>query len=66
MHNILNLQQIQSFIKDGFIRIDNVFSADLASEARNILGKISQATQMIAFLGHSQSCGSACMSRNHS
>lgn len=39
MHNILNLQQIQSFIKDGFIRIDNVFSADLASEARNILWK---------------------------
>ena len=39
MHNILNSQQVQSFIKDGFIRIDNVFSADLANEARNILWK---------------------------
>lgn len=39
MHNILNSQQIQSFIADGFIRIDNAFSADLATEARNILWK---------------------------
>lgn len=39
MSNILNSQQIQSFIADGFVRIDNAFSADLASEARNILWK---------------------------
>jgi hypothetical protein len=37
MHNILNPKQIQSFIADGFVRIDNAFSADLAAEARNIL-----------------------------
>lgn len=37
MHNSLNQEQIQSFIADGFVRIDNAFSADLASEARNIL-----------------------------
>lgn len=39
MHNVLNPQQIQSFITDGFVRIDNAFSADLASEARTILWK---------------------------
>ncbi|MDR6569595.1 phytanoyl-CoA dioxygenase family protein [Chitinophaga ginsengisegetis] len=39
MHNTLNPQQIQSFITDGFVRIDNAFSADLAGEARNILWK---------------------------
>lgn len=39
MRNILNSQQIQSFITDGFVRIDNAFSADLAEEARNILWK---------------------------
>lgn len=39
MHNILNSKQIQSFITDGFVRIDNAFSADLAAEARNILWK---------------------------
>ena len=39
MHSILNSQQIQSFITDGFVRIDNAFSADLAGEARNILWK---------------------------
>ena len=39
MNNILNSQQIQSFITDGFVRIDNAFSADLADEARNILWK---------------------------
>ena len=32
-------QQIQSFITEGFVRIDNAFSADLAREARNILWK---------------------------
>ncbi|MDM8177233.1 phytanoyl-CoA dioxygenase family protein [Olivibacter sp. LS-1] len=39
MQNFLNPQQIQSFITDGFIRIDNAFSADLAREARSILWK---------------------------
>lgn len=39
MHNILSPQQIHSFITDGFVRIDNAFSADLASKARNILWK---------------------------
>jgi len=39
MHNILDQQQIQSFIADGFVRIDNAFSADLAGEARKILWK---------------------------
>lgn len=39
MHSALNSQQIQSFITDGFVRIDNAFSPDLATEARNILWK---------------------------
>ena len=39
MHNPLNPQQIQSFITDGFVRIDNAFSTDLALEARTILWK---------------------------
>ena len=39
MHNILNSKQIHSFITDGFVRIDNAFSADLAAEVRNILWK---------------------------
>ncbi|WP_142687427.1 phytanoyl-CoA dioxygenase family protein [Chitinophaga polysaccharea] len=39
MHEILNPQEIQSFITDGFVRIDNAFSTDLATEARNILWK---------------------------
>lgn len=39
MHDILNPQQIQFFIADGFVRIDNAFPADLAAEARNILWK---------------------------
>jgi len=41
MHNSnrLNTQQIQSFITDGFVRIDNAFPADLAAEARDILWK---------------------------
>jgi hypothetical protein len=37
MGNLLNSQQLQSFIADGFVRIDNAFSAELASEARTIL-----------------------------
>lgn len=39
MPNILNSTQIQSFITDGFVRIDNAFSADIAAEARSILWK---------------------------
>ena len=39
MHNTLSPQQIQSFITNGFVRIDSAFSADLALEARNILWK---------------------------
>ncbi|WP_256003411.1 phytanoyl-CoA dioxygenase family protein [Pedobacter deserti] len=39
MHNTLSTQQIQSFITDGFIRLDNAFSADLAAQAREILWK---------------------------
>lgn len=37
MRNPLSKHQIQSFITDGFVRIDNAFSADLAQQARNIL-----------------------------
>ncbi|MGN6495653.1 MAG: phytanoyl-CoA dioxygenase family protein [Agriterribacter sp.] len=37
MHSVLHPQQIQSFITDGFVRIDNAFSSNLASEARDIL-----------------------------
>nr|WP_294947580.1 phytanoyl-CoA dioxygenase [uncultured Mucilaginibacter sp.] len=37
MHDSLNSQQIQSFITDGFVRIDNAFSAADAAEARDIL-----------------------------
>lgn len=37
MNEILNQVQIQSFITDGFVRIDNAFSAELAKEARAIL-----------------------------
>lgn len=36
---IFNPQQIQSFIADGFVCIDNAFSAELAGEARAILWK---------------------------
>lgn len=36
MHN-LDAQQIQSFIADGFVRIDNAFSPELANEVRTIL-----------------------------
>lgn len=59
MHNVLNHNQIQSFITDGFIRIDNAFSADIAAEARNILWKDIKAdphdsatwTQPVVWLG---------------
>lgn len=39
MENTLATRQIEQFIKDGFLRIDNAFSAELAREARNILWK---------------------------
>ncbi|RYU93388.1 phytanoyl-CoA dioxygenase family protein [Emticicia agri] len=39
MQEILDINQIQQFIQQGFIRIDNAFSADIAQEARNILWK---------------------------
>lgn len=37
MHEILDINQIQQFIHQGFIRIENAFSSELAEEARNIL-----------------------------
>jgi hypothetical protein len=37
MSHILTQQQIQSFITDGFIRIDNAFPEALATEARAVL-----------------------------
>jgi hypothetical protein len=37
MGTLLNSQQLQSFIADGFVRIDNAFSAELAKEVRTIL-----------------------------
>lgn len=37
MDHILNQQQIKSFIADGFIRIDEAFSTDLAHQASAIL-----------------------------
>lgn len=39
MQEILDISQIQQFIHQGFIRIDNAFSPELAEEARNILWK---------------------------
>lgn len=39
MQEILTINQIQQFIHQGFIRIDNAFSSELAEEARNILWK---------------------------
>lgn len=37
MSSILNKEQIEQFIQDGFVRIDNAFSADLACAAVDIL-----------------------------
>jgi len=37
MNEILSIEQIRSFITNGYIRIDNAFSEEIASEARNIL-----------------------------
>jgi phytanoyl-CoA dioxygenase PhyH len=39
MNEVLNQEQIQSFITDGFVRIDNAFTAEIAREARNVLWK---------------------------
>jgi hypothetical protein len=37
MQEILDIQQIQQFNQQGFIRIDDAFSSELAEEARGIL-----------------------------
>lgn len=37
MEGILNSQQIDQFITQGFIRIDNAFSAEIAAQVRDIL-----------------------------
>jgi len=37
MEGILSAQQIDQFITQGFIRIDNAFSADIAAEVRDVL-----------------------------
>jgi hypothetical protein len=37
MNEILSIEQIRSFITNGYIRIDNAFSEEIANEARNIL-----------------------------
>ena len=39
MEGILGSQQIDQFITQGFVRIDNAFSAEIASQARDILWK---------------------------
>lgn len=39
MEGILNNQQIEQFITDGFVRIDRAFGKDLAKKAREILWK---------------------------
>ncbi|MBA4853816.1 phytanoyl-CoA dioxygenase [Emticicia sp. BO119] len=37
MQEILTINQIQQFIYQGFVRVDNAFSSEVAQEARNIL-----------------------------
>lgn len=37
MQEILDINQIQQFIQQGFVRIDNAFSAEIAQEARATL-----------------------------
>jgi hypothetical protein len=37
MEEVLNQQQINQFIHEGFVRIDNAFSSETAKQARNIL-----------------------------
>jgi hypothetical protein len=39
MHDILNKQQIDQFIHEGFVRIDHAFSSETAAAARDILWK---------------------------
>jgi hypothetical protein len=39
MEGVLSSQQIDQFITQGFVRIDNAFSAEIASQARDILWK---------------------------
>lgn len=39
MQEILDINQIKQFIHQGFVRIDNAFSAEIAQEARAILWK---------------------------
>lgn len=37
MQEVLNPEQIEQFINDGYVRIDNAFPADLAAQVRDIL-----------------------------
>jgi hypothetical protein len=39
MEEVLNSAQIKQFIEEGFVRIDNAFPAELATEVRRILWK---------------------------
>jgi hypothetical protein len=39
MKEVLDSIQIKQFIEEGFVRIDNAFSAEVAAEVRNILWK---------------------------
>ena len=39
MKEILNSKQIERFIREGFVRIDNAFERGIAEEARAILWK---------------------------
>jgi hypothetical protein len=39
MNQILNIHQIQQFIHQGFVKIENAFSSEVAREARNMLWK---------------------------
>jgi hypothetical protein len=39
MKEVFNSNQIEQFIEEGFVRIDNAFSAEVAAEVRSILWK---------------------------
>lgn len=39
MEEVLNQQQLNQFIHEGFVRVDQAFSAEIAAQARNILWK---------------------------
>lgn len=39
MEEILSPQQIEQFIHDGYVRVDDAFSSEIADEVRNILWK---------------------------